>query len=110
MIFMLFLLTWTKISGACQGYTVDNGSVYPTEVLEGSTVTVTCNQGFEIEGSKILDCKNGILQDSSGSELSTCVLINQGLSQICSEQQLGTIRIVEHTLHCRPSPSRDTQK
>ena len=85
---------------------MDNGSVYPAEVLEGSTVTVTCNQGFELEGSKILECKNGILQDSSGSGVPTCVPINQGLSQICSKQQLGTIKIVDQTLHCRPSPSR----
>ena len=59
---------------------MDNGSVYPAEVLEGSIVTVICNQGFEIEGSKILECKNEKLQDSSGSGLPTCVPINQGLT------------------------------
>ena len=63
---------------------MENGRINPAEVLEGSTVTVTCNQGFELEGSKILDCKNGILQDSSGAGLPNCVPINQGLSQICS--------------------------
>ena len=63
---------------------MENGSIYPAEVLEGSTVTVTCNEGFEIEGSKILECKNGKLQDSSGAGPPTCVPINQGMSQICS--------------------------
>ena len=79
---ILFLLIWPKISGACRGYTVKNGSIYPAEVLEGSTVTVTCNQGFEVEGSKILECKNGKLQDSSGSGFPTCVHKKLGLSKI----------------------------
>ena len=63
---------------------MDNGSVNPAEVLEGSTVTVTCNQGFEMEGSKILECKNEKLQDSSGAGLPICVPINQGLTQCWS--------------------------
>ena len=63
---------------------MDNGSVNPAEVLEGSTVTVTCNEGFELEGSNILECQNGRLQDSSGAGLATCVQINQGLTQCWS--------------------------
>ena len=62
----------------CAGADVANGEVYPTEVLEGSSVTARCDNAFRLVGDWILQCKpsvNGLFLDR---ELPKCVPIKPG--------------------------------
>ena len=64
-----------SISGICSAYSVENGKVYPTEVIEGSMVNIICDLGFKISGSANIMCTNGTL-----GELPRCIPIKIGRS------------------------------
>ena len=64
-----------SITGICSGYSVENGKVHPTEVIEGSVVNVICDLGFKISGSATITCFNGTL-----GELPRCIPIKKGRS------------------------------
>ena len=59
----------------CKAADILHGSVFPKEVIDGSTVTVTCNTGYVVEGEWLLECQNGTL---NGGKYSKCVEINIG--------------------------------
>ena len=66
-----------KFSAICAGNMTD-GVIQPEKVIEGSKVTVKCNEGFRTEGSWILTCVNGTLRHKSSEGHPKCVPTRKG--------------------------------
>ena len=57
---------------------IEHGSMFPKEVIEGSSVTVTCDKGFRVEGDWLLRCNDGTLNNDSTGVFPKCVHIHNG--------------------------------
>ena len=66
-------------SELCQAMEIEHGSMFPKEVIEGSSVTVTCDKGFRVEGDWLLRCTDGNLTGSNFTDVfPRCVHIRNG--------------------------------
>ena len=57
---------------------IEHGLMFPKEGIEGSSVTVTCDKGFKVEGDWQLRCYNGTLNNDSTVVFPKCVPIHKG--------------------------------
>ena len=69
----------TIFSELCQAMEIEHGSMFPKEVIEGSSVTVICDKGFRVEGDWLLRCTDGNLTGSDFTDVfPRCVHIRNG--------------------------------
>ena len=66
------------ISEICRGFDIEHGSLFPSEVIDGSALTVTCDKGFRVDGDWELTCKNGSLHGEISDLIPKCVNIENG--------------------------------
>ena len=57
-----------------------NGTIEPTEVIEGSSVTARCSAGFRLDGDWILHCTKSASGLALDRELPKCVQLQPGSS------------------------------
>ena len=55
-----------------------NGELHPSEVIEGSQLTVVCDKEFRTEGDWVLTCTNGTWGDESSDNFPRCVAMKPG--------------------------------
>lgn len=74
---------------------MNHGFITPIRVLEGSVITVTCNQGFVVAGNWELTCINAT-NNTFSSPFPTCVKLDPGLG--C---------VIQYVLYVKLGPGMD---
>ena len=72
------------ISEICEGAALENGRIDPSEVIEGSVVTVNCDQDFKVEGPWELTCQNGTWGQKLIEGKTRCARIRSGMRNVIS--------------------------
>jgi hypothetical protein len=68
-----------EFSDTCAGGDIANGILYPSEVIEGSSVTARCENSFKLEGDWILKCQYDLNRGLSlDRELPICTPLKSG--------------------------------
>ena len=75
----LFSVVTKNVSDVCKGHQIPNGKIYPEEVIEGSVVSVRCDDEFRTEGEWKITCTNGRLKNNSGKSFPKCIPLKKGL-------------------------------
>ena len=52
--------------------------MFPKKVMEGSSVTVTCDRGFRVEGDWLLRCHEGTLNVDPAGVFPKCAQLHNG--------------------------------
>ena len=57
---------------------VPNGRLYPSEVIEGSAVTLVCDKEYRTAGEWQFKCEDGVIRGTSTDGSPLCVPIQEG--------------------------------